>query len=51
MNFDPNIYRFLGHNIVGFFKHEKDAGLNVLELVCHLAGKYYGSFKVHVINV
>lgn len=51
VNFDPNIYRFLGHNIVGFFKHEKDAGLNVLELVCHLAGKYYGSFKVHVINV
>lgn len=51
VNFDPNIYRMLGHNIVGLFKHEKDADLNVLELMCHLAGKYYGSIKVHVINV
>lgn len=51
INFDPNIYRMLGHNIVGLIKHEKDADLNVLELVCHLAGKYYGSIKTHVINV
>lgn len=51
VNFDPNIYKMLGRNIVGLLKHEKDAGLNVLELTCHLAGKYYGSIKVHVINV
>lgn len=51
INFDPNIYRMLGHNIIGIFKREKDAGLNVLELVCHLAGKYYGSVKAHVINI
>lgn len=51
VNFDPNIYKMLGRNIVGLLKREKDAGLNVLELTCHLAGKYYGSIKVHVINV
>lgn len=50
-NFDPNIYRMLGHNIIGLIKHEKDADLNLLELTCHLAGKYYGSFKAHVINI
>lgn len=41
----------LGRNIVGILRREKDAGLNVLELTCHLAGKYYGSIKAHVINV
>ena len=51
INYDPNIYRVLGSNLIGFFKRQKDADLNVLELVCHLAGKYYGSIKVHVINV
>ena len=51
INFDPNIYRMLGSNIIGLLKHKKDADLNILELVCHLAGKYYGSMKVHVINV
>ncbi len=51
VNFDPNIYRMLGHNIIGVFKGEKDADLNVLELTCHLAGKYYGSVMEQVINV
>lgn len=51
VNFDPNIYKMLGRNIVGLLRREKDAGLNVLELTCHLAGKYYGSIKAHVINV
>lgn len=51
VNFDPNIYKMLGRNIVGILRREKDAGLNVLELTCHLAGKYYGSIKAHVINV
>ena len=51
VNFDPNIYKMLGRNIVGLIKHEKDAGLNILELTCHLVGKYYGSIKTHVINI
>ena len=51
VNFDSNIYIMLGRNIVGFARREKDAGLNVLELTCHLAGKYYGSIKAHVVNV
>lgn len=51
VNFDPGIYRMLGHNIMGIFTRKEDAGLNILELVCHLAGKYYGSIKVHVINI
>ncbi len=51
VNFDPNIYKMLGRNIVGLLRREKDAGLNVLELTCHLVGKYYGSIKAHVINV
>ena len=51
VNFDPNIYKMLGRNVVGLLRREKDAGLNILELTCHLAGKYYGSIKAHVINV
>lgn len=51
INYDPNIYRMLGKNILGVIKREKDAGLNCVELVCHLFGKYYGSVKVGVINV
>lgn len=36
---------------MGLVKREKDAGLNIIELGCHLAGKYYGSFRAHVINI
>lgn len=50
VNFDPNIYKMLGRNVIGFIKRDRDAGLNLIELICHLAGKYYGSIKVHVIN-
>lgn len=50
-NYDPGIYKMLGKNIVGVLKREKDAGLNVVELASHLAGKYYGSVKAHVINI
>lgn len=51
VNFDPNIYKMLGRNLIGLIKCEKDANLNVLELICHLTGKYYGSIKVRVINI
>ncbi len=50
-NYDPNIYKMLGRNIVGLIKNEKDANLNCVELISHLFGKYYGSIKVGVINV
>ena len=49
-NFDPNIYRMLGGNVKGLLTGKEDADLNVLELVCHLGGKYYGSAKFHVLN-
>lgn len=51
INFDPTIYRLLARNLVGILKREEDAGLNVIELVFHLLGKYYGSVKVKVINI
>lgn len=51
VNYDPNIYRMLGKNILGVIKRETDAGLNCIELICHLLGKYYGSIKVGVVNV
>lgn len=50
-NYDPGIYKMLLKNIKGIFKHEKDAGLNFIELFCHLMGKYYGSIKLGVINI
>lgn len=50
-NYDPNIYKMLGKNLVGLVKNEKDADLNTVELACHLFGKYYGSIKAHVINI
>lgn len=51
VNYDWNIYKMLWKNIKGIPKHEKDSGLNTIELACHLAGKYYGSFKVGIINI
>lgn len=50
VNFDPNIYKMLYKNIRGVVKGEDDAGLNCVELICHLCGKYYGSIKVGVVN-
>ncbi len=51
VNFDKNIYKMLFQNIKGLFHKKQDAGLNLIELTSHLAGKYYGSFKVRVINI
>lgn len=50
-NYDPGIYKMLFQNIIGVFCRKKDAGLNCVELFCHLMGKYYGSIKVGVINL
>ena len=51
INYDPNIYKMLGKNIIGFIRNEKDANLNCVELISHLAGKYYGSLKNRIINI
>lgn len=51
VNFDPNIYKMLGKNLIGMICRKPNSGMNSLELCCHLAGKYYGSVKVHVINI
>ena len=50
INFDANLYKALLANIRGIFKNEKYAKLFVFEILCHLAGKYSGSIKYHVIN-
>jgi hypothetical protein len=51
LNVDPVIYKMLFSNIVGLVRRQEDAGLNCLELVFHLAGKYCGSIRNGVINV
>ncbi len=51
VNVDVMIYKMLGQNLVGILFRKKDAALNVVELSCHLAGKYYGSLRAGVINV
>ena len=50
-NYDPNIYKMLGRNIVGVIKGEKDSYLNCIELISHLGGKYYGGIKNGIINI
>ena len=50
-NFDPYIYKMLGSNLIGVFTLKKDSGLNLIELVSHLNGKYYGSIRYKVFNI
>ncbi len=50
-NFDPNIHKMLYKNIWGVITRKKDAGLNCIELISHLFGKYWGSIRVGVINI
>lgn len=50
-NFDPNIYKMLGQNILRLVLRKENAELNLVELCSHLAGKYYGSLKVGIINI
>lgn len=50
-NNGANIYKMLGKNIIGLIKKQKDADLNCVELISHLAGKYYGSIKNGIINI
>lgn len=51
VNFDPNLYHALAANVKGMFRNEQYASLFVFEILCHLAGKYSGSIKYHVINI
>lgn len=50
-NIDRPLYKALWMNILGMFKGEKYAKLFVVELACHMAGKYYGSIQCGVINL
>ena len=50
INFDGRLYKALFSNIAGVFRGEKYAKLFVYEIVHHLAGKYAGSVRCHVIN-
>lgn len=50
-NYDPNIYKMLCRSIIELFTLKKDSGLNVIELVSHLSGKYYGSIRYRVVNI
>lgn len=50
-NYDLNIYKALFSNLGKMFLGKDDAYLFVIEILWHLAGKYYGSFKVGVINI
>ena len=51
INIDKNLYKALLNNIAGVFKGEEFADLFIIEIICHLGGKYYGSLKNGVINL
>ena len=51
VSIDRFLYQSFLKNCLGVFKGEKYAGLFIIELICHLAGKYYGSIKCGVINL
>lgn len=51
VNYDVNIYKLLLQHLKGIVRDEADAGINLMEVTCHLLGKYYGSLKNGVINV
>lgn len=51
INVDKTLYKALFSNLAGIFRGRKFARLFVAEIVCHLAGKYYGSIKCGVINI
>lgn len=51
VSIDKNLYLALARNVAGLWKGERYARLFVIELLWHLAGKYYGSVKYGVINL
>lgn len=48
---DKKLYGALFHNLVGVIRGDEYADLFVVELICHLGGKYYGSLTNGVINL
>lgn len=48
---DKELYKALIANLKGLFKRDRYAKLFVIELICHLCGKYYGSLRYGVINI
>lgn len=51
VSIDWNLYRALLSNIRGLFTGKPYSDLFVVEIVCHLCGKHYGSLKYGVINL
>lgn len=51
INYDPMIYRAWADALKGTLLGQKWGRYNLAETTWHLLGKYYGSIKVHVINV
>ena len=51
ISIDKKLYGALFRNLFGILKKERYAKLFVVELLWHLAGKYYGSIKYGVINI
>ena len=51
VNIDRRLYGALFANLAGIVTRKKYARLFVVEILCHLAGKYYGSIKYGVINL
>lgn len=50
LNYDISLYKLLFHQLTRLGK-DAEARWMAAELSCHLMGKYYGSLKVHVINI
>ena len=50
VNYDITLYKLLFSKMKHILR-EEEARWMVAELCCHLLGKYYGSLKVHIINV
>jgi len=51
INFDSYPYRLFIRSLLGGFRNETDASLRRVQLVSHLAGKFYGSLIAGVINI
>ena len=50
INYDPSLYKLFFSQLIHFFKRD-EARWMVAEVGSHLLGKYFGSFKVRIINI
>ena len=51
INIDYSLYKALIVNVFKMFKGDRYARLFVIELICHIAGKYKGSIMCGVVNL